>query len=106
MASMLKGTIGSPRDYKTWFKILHRGLWTPHKIFLAGGAATGACPCCSATEGGTVHFLAEYPESGTLMDAFAETCDSLHYEWEFASSHGFGDLLYGEHRGEKHPIKG
>jgi len=54
---MLQGTVGTPRDYKTWFKMLHRGLWTPHRTYLAGGAATGVCPCCSAEEGGTIHFL-------------------------------------------------
>ena len=31
----VSSSIGTPRDYKTHFKLLHRGLWTPHKGFMA-----------------------------------------------------------------------
>ena len=47
--------------------------------------------------------MMECPTSSTLMDAFAATCDTLHYEGEFARGHLAADLLYGEFEGKIHP---
>jgi len=41
--------------------------------------------------------------SSLLMDAFAEACDTLHYEGKFSRGHVAADLVYGEFEGGKHP---
>ena len=42
---LVGSTIGTPRDYKTHFKLLHRGLWTPNKAFLAKKEPNNHCIC-------------------------------------------------------------
>ena len=74
------GLMGTPRDYKTRFKFLQRGLWTQHKMALVAlkkhTLISDTCIWCQCHQGTHMHFVA---------------CSALDrsYDW-FAN---FGDML-------------
>ena len=77
----VSSTIGSPRDYKTHFKLLHRGLWTPHKGFMAKKLPDDRCLC--GHQGTHLHIFYRCMFVNPLLKAFEDLCDHLY----FSSAH-------------------
>ena len=72
--------MGTPRDYKTRFKFLHRGLWTQHKLSIVAALkhsyVSDRCVLCGRHQGTHKHFV---------------ECEALDRSFEWLAS--FGELL-------------
>ena len=75
------GLMGTPRDFKTRFKYLHRGLWTQHKLSLVAAAkhsfVSDRCILCGRHRGTHKHFV---------------ECEALDRSFDWFSD--FGELLH------------
>ena len=72
------GLIGTPRDYKTRFKFLHRGLWTQHKQAIVARQynidMSARCILCEIAQGTHIHFVCceELDRSFRWLDCFGQ----------------------------------
>ena len=83
-------TIGSPRDYKTHVKLLHRGLWTPHKGYMARKLPDDRCRC--GFQGTHLHIFYRCMFVNPLIKAFEDLCD--HLQFSGAASRGLTPKNY------------
>ena len=75
--SKTNSTVGTPRDYKTHIKLMFRGLWTPHRAFLANCIHDDRCIC--GHQGTHLHIFHHCMFVQPLLEAFLDLCDHLHY---------------------------
>lgn len=77
----ITGLMGTPRDIKTRFKFLHRGLWTQHKLSIVASIKhsqiSDRCILCGRHQGTHKHFV---------------ECNSLDRSFEWLKA--FGALLH------------
>ena len=93
-------SVGTSRDYKTQFKLLHRGLWTPHRAHLAKLKADDRCLC--GAQGTHEHIFLLCMFIRPLLHTYIDLCDHLYY-YGAAKHASPKDILLGTINGKPVP---